>query len=91
MDRACAARRGLPPSYEVGGDWFDFVENDDGAWLAIADAAGKGPTAAGLGAAALGALRSARRTGKDLEDALTAADETVRRLENDAFYVTAMS
>jgi len=35
---------GLLPSYEVGGDWFDFVENRDGAWLAIADAAGKGAT-----------------------------------------------
>ena len=56
----------LLPSYEVGGDWFDFVENRDGAWLAIADAAGTGPTAAGLGAAALGALRAARRDGSDL-------------------------
>jgi serine phosphatase RsbU (regulator of sigma subunit) len=78
----------LLPAYEVGGDWFDFVENRDGAWLAIADAAGTGPTAAGLGAAALGALRSARRSGKDLDDALTAVDETVRRLDNDDFYVT---
>ncbi len=59
----------LLPSYEVGGDWFDFVENRDGAWLAIADAFGKGPTAAGLGAAALGALRAARRSGQDLEQA----------------------
>src|SRR5437588_2219498 len=80
----------LLPSYEVGGDWFDFVENRDGAWLAIADAAGTGPTAAGLGAAALGALRSARRSGKDLEDALAAVHETVRRLDNDDFYVTAI-
>ena len=78
------------PSYEVGGDWFDFVENRDGAWLAIADAAGTGPTAAGLGAAALGALRAARRSGQDLEQALTAVDETVRRLDNDEFYVTAI-
>ena len=31
---------GLLPTYEVGGDWFDFVENRDGAWLVIADAAG---------------------------------------------------
>ena len=54
---------GLLPTYEVGGDWFDFVENRDGAWLAIADAAGTGPTAAGLGASALGALRAARRVG----------------------------
>src|SRR5436305_8672460 len=80
----------LLPSYEVGGAWFDFVENRDGAWLAIADAAGTGPTAAGLGAAALGALRAARRSGQDLEQALTAVDETVRRLDNDEFYVTAI-
>jgi serine phosphatase RsbU (regulator of sigma subunit) len=81
---------GLLPSYEVGGDWFDFVENRDGAWLAIADAAGTGPTAAGLGAAALGALRAARRSGEDLEGALTAVHETVRHLDNDNFYVTAI-
>ncbi len=77
----------LLPSYEVGGDWFDFVENRDGAWLAIADASGTGPTAAGLGAAALGALRAARRSGNDLVPALKSMDETVRRLGNDDFRV----
>jgi serine phosphatase RsbU (regulator of sigma subunit) len=81
---------GLLPTYEVGGDWFDFVENRDGAWFAIADAAGTGPTAAGLGAAALGALRAARRSGHDLVEALTAMHETVRRLDNPDFYVTAL-
>jgi serine phosphatase RsbU (regulator of sigma subunit) len=80
----------LLPSYEVGGDWFDFVENRDGAWLAIADSAGKGPTAAGLGAAALGALRAARRSGQDLEQALATMHETVRKLGNPDFYVTAL-
>ena len=70
----------LLPTYEVGGDWFDFVENRDGAWLAIADAPGNGATAAGLGAAALGALRAARRSGQDLEDALASVHETVRHL-----------
>lgn len=80
----------LLPSYEVGGDWFDFVENRDGAWLAIADSAGKGPTAAGLGAAALGALRAARRSGQDLEQALETMHETVRKLGNPDFYVTAL-
>ena len=80
----------LLPTYEVGGDWFDFVENRDGAWLAIADAAGTGPTAAGLGAAALGALRAARRDGGDLEQALSLMDETVRRLDHPDFYVTAL-
>jgi serine phosphatase RsbU (regulator of sigma subunit) len=80
---------GLLPTYEVGGDWFDFVENRDGAWLAIADAPGTGPTAAGLGAAALGALRAARRGGEDLEGALRNVHETVRHLGNREFHVTA--
>jgi serine phosphatase RsbU (regulator of sigma subunit) len=80
----------LLPSYEVGGDWFDFVENRDGAWLAIADAADTGPTAAGLGAAALGALRAARRSGHDLADAVSLMDDTVRRLGNPEFFVTAL-
>jgi len=78
----------LLPAYEVGGDWFDFVENRDGAWLAIADSDGTGPTAAGLGAAALGALRAARRSGCGLQDALTAMDQTVRELGNPDFHVT---
>src|SRR2546429_8003996 len=81
---------GLLPPYEVGGDWFDFVENRDGAWLAIADAAGTGPNAAGLGASALGALRAARRSGHDLVQALDAMHETVRGLGNRDFYVTAL-
>jgi serine phosphatase RsbU (regulator of sigma subunit) len=80
----------LLPSYEVGGDWFDFVENRDGAWLAIADSAGKGPTAAGLGASALGALRAARRSGEDLEQALLSMHDTVRELGNPDFHVTAL-
>ncbi|MGH2883630.1 MAG: PP2C family protein-serine/threonine phosphatase, partial [Solirubrobacteraceae bacterium] len=80
----------LLPTYKVGGDWFDFVENRDGAWLAIADAPGNGPTAAGLGAAALGALRAARRSGQDLEHALASVDETVRHLGNREFHITAL-
>jgi serine phosphatase RsbU (regulator of sigma subunit) len=80
----------LLPTYEVGGDWFDFVENRDGAWLAIADAAGKGPTAAGLGAAALGALRAARRDGSDLPQAMSLMHDTVRKLDNEGFSVTAL-
>jgi len=80
----------LLPTYEVGGDWFDFVENRDGAWLAIADAPGNGPTAAGLGAAGLGALRAARRSGQDLEHALASVHETVSHLGNREFHITAV-
>jgi serine phosphatase RsbU (regulator of sigma subunit)/DNA-binding phage protein len=81
---------GLLPSYDVGGDWFDFVDNRDGAWLAISDTAGTGATAAGLGATALGALRAARRSGHDLEEALLAMHETVQRLGNEEFHVSAL-
>jgi serine phosphatase RsbU (regulator of sigma subunit) len=81
---------GLLPAYEVGGDWFDFVENRDGTWLAIADAAGTGPTAAGLSASALGALRAARRSGQDLVQAAQTMDEVIRALHNRDFAVTAL-
>ena len=81
---------GLLPTYEVGGDWFDFVENRDGAWLAIAEASGSGPTGAGLGAAALGALRAARRSGHDLEQAVQAVQQTVHALGNGAFQIAAL-
>jgi serine phosphatase RsbU (regulator of sigma subunit) len=81
---------GLQPSYKVGGDWFDFVENRDGAWFAIADSTGHGPAAAGLGAAALGALRAARRSGQDLAQAALTMDEVIRALGNPDFRITAI-
>jgi serine phosphatase RsbU (regulator of sigma subunit) len=81
---------GLLPTYAVGGDWFDFVENRDGAWLVIADAAGHGAAAAGLSAAALGALRAARRSGQGLVGAAEAMDEVVRTLGNPDFHITAI-
>ncbi len=73
---------GLLPSYEVGGDWFDYVENRDGVWVGVADGCGIGPTAAGLSASLLGALRSARRAGAGLVDAVRAMDGVVRGLPN---------
>src|SRR4051812_23616178 len=81
---------GLLPSYEVAGDWFDYVENRDGTWVAIADAIGTGPTAAGFSASALGALRAARRSGQDLVKAAEAMDEVVRGLGGADFFVTAV-
>jgi serine phosphatase RsbU (regulator of sigma subunit) len=81
---------GLLPSYEVAGDWFDYVENRDGTWVAIAEALGGGPTAAGFSAAALGALRAARRSGADLLAAVSTLDETVRGLGGDGFCITAI-
>jgi AcrR family transcriptional regulator len=76
------------PSYEVGGDWFDYVENRDGAWLAIADAVGKGPTAGALGGISLAALRASRRSGDTLEEAARAMHEVVFDVGRPEFFVT---
>jgi serine phosphatase RsbU (regulator of sigma subunit) len=70
----------LVPAYESGGDWFDFADNHDGAWLAIADPKGTGPLATALGALALSALRSARRSDATLEQAVRSMDEIVRQV-----------
>src|SRR3954470_1048837 len=80
---------GILASPQVGGDWFDFAENRDGAWLAIADAAGDGPVAAGRAAVSLGALRSARRRGLGLAGAASVIQETVHEL-GEAFTVDAV-
>lgn len=80
---------GLLPSPEVGGDWFDFAENRDGTWLAIADAAGQGPVAAGRAAVSLGALRSARRRGLGLEETALIVHQLVHDLGDD-FTVSAV-
>lgn len=78
------------PSYDVGGDWFDYVENRDGAWIAIADAVGKGPTAAALGSIALAALRAARRSDQTLEEAAQTMHEVTHDVGRPEFYVTAI-
>ncbi len=78
------------PSYEVGGDWFDYVENRDGAWIAIADAVGKGPTAGALGSIALAALRAARRSDQSLEAAAQTMHEVICDVGGPEFFVTAV-
>ena len=68
------------PCYDVGGDWFDYVDNADGGWLGLADAIGMGPTAAALASIALGAFRAARRNGADLVEAVGYMDECVTQV-----------
>ncbi len=78
------------PSYEVGGDWFDYVENPGGTWLGIADAIGKGAAAAALAAIALGAFRASRRSGDDLRGIVASMHDTLARVggANDSVAVT---
>lgn len=53
------------PGYDIGGDWFDYAENANCAWVGIADAEGTGPRAAGLASVLLGAFRAARHDSDD--------------------------
>jgi AcrR family transcriptional regulator len=81
---------GVLPSYDTGGDWFDYVENRDGAWLAIADASGRGAHAAALGSVALAALRASRRNDASLEETLATMHATMCSGGESTFFLTAL-
>jgi serine phosphatase RsbU (regulator of sigma subunit) len=80
---------GVLPGYDVGGDFFDYAGNADGLWVVVADAAGKGNSAAALSSLALGALRAARRAGAGLQEAARLADEAILALDME-LYLTAV-
>jgi serine phosphatase RsbU (regulator of sigma subunit) len=88
VDRADVAG-GVLPGYDVGGDFFDYAANADGVWLVVADATGKGNSAAALSSLAIGALRAARRAGVGLQEAAQLADEAILTLDMQR-YLTAV-
>jgi serine phosphatase RsbU (regulator of sigma subunit) len=67
----------LEPSYDVGGDAFDYALGEDYISLAVFDAMGHGMSAALMASAALAGYRSARRDGRKLYDQVRAIDEVV--------------
>jgi serine phosphatase RsbU (regulator of sigma subunit) len=72
---------GVLPGYDVGGDFFDYAGNADGLWLVVADATGKGNSAAAVSSLSIGALRAARRAGAGLQEAARLADEAILELD----------
>lgn len=78
------------PSYDVGGDWFEYAENSDGCWVAVADATGTGATAASLGALALGAFRAARRSDASHEQIVAAMHDAITAVDTSPALVTAI-
>jgi serine phosphatase RsbU (regulator of sigma subunit) len=88
VDRADVAG-GVLPGYDVGGDFFDYAANADGLWLVVADATGKGNSAAALSSLAIGALRAARRASAGLQEAARLADEAILTLDME-LYLTAV-
>jgi serine phosphatase RsbU (regulator of sigma subunit) len=81
---------GVLPGYEVGGDFFDYADNDDGLWLAVGDAMGKGNSAAAISSLAVGALRAARRNDASLEQTAKVVHEASFQLGGPYQFLTAV-
>jgi serine phosphatase RsbU (regulator of sigma subunit) len=79
----------LEPSYEIGGDTFDYAVNGPVADVAVLDAVGHGLPAALLATAAVGAYRHARREGLDLPGTAAAMDAVVAGQFGDSRFATA--
>jgi serine/threonine protein phosphatase PrpC len=67
----------VEPSYEVGGDAFDYALSETTAHLAIFDAVGHSLASGVVAATALAASRSTRRNGGSLFAQATAIDDAV--------------
>jgi len=78
----------IEPSYDAGGDAFDYALSEHLVSLAIFDAMGHGLPAGLMAAAALAGYRSARRDGCNLSDQVRAIDEVVSANFRDSAFVT---
>ena len=78
----------LEPSYQVGGDAFDYALSERCVSMAIFDAVGHGTRAALMSAGALAAYRSARRDARGVFDQATSIDEVVAGSFTGSAFVT---
>jgi serine phosphatase RsbU (regulator of sigma subunit) len=67
----------LEPTYDVGGDAFDYALSEHTVSVAIFDAVGHGLQAGLMAAAALAGYRSARRDGRSVYDQARAIDDAL--------------
>ena len=67
----------LEPAYAIWGDNFDWSAAADHLTVAVTNGMGRGAEAALLTQLTVGALRNARRSGADLVDQATLANETI--------------
>jgi serine/threonine protein phosphatase PrpC len=73
----------VEPSYEVGGDAFDYALSENTAHLAIFDAVGHSLTSGTVAAVALAAYRSTRRSGGSLFAQAAAIDDALAEVFGD--------
>ena len=80
----------VQPSYEVGGDIFDYALSEGRAHLAIFDAMGHGLEAALLASVAVGAYRNARRRPLPLAHTVSTIDDALAGQFGGGRFVTAL-
>jgi hypothetical protein len=80
----------VEPSYDAGGDGYDYAIDGSRARVVILDALGHGLPAALTCAVALSAERAARRDGQSLETTLTAVDTAITEQWQDSRFATAV-
>jgi serine phosphatase RsbU (regulator of sigma subunit) len=78
----------LEPSYDVGGDAYDYAVDGPTARVLVLDAMGRGLIAALTSATALAAIRAARRGGQDLHAMCRAADAALAEQFPELRFVT---
>jgi hypothetical protein len=78
----------VEPSYDVGGDAFDYALSERTAQMAIFDASGHSLTAGMAAATALATYRSVRRNGGALFDQAARVDDTITEHFGDDKFVT---
>ena len=82
----------LEPAYEIAGDAFDYVINDDLLHAAIFDGMGHGVDSTLLTTLAVGAYRHARRSGESLEETHAQIEQAVAdQYDGDAFVTGAVT
>jgi len=80
----------VQPSYEVGGDIFDYALAEGVAHVALFDAMGHGLEAAMLAALAVGAYRNARRRPAPLAETVSAIEDALAAQFGEGRFVTAL-
>lgn len=78
----------IEPSYDIGGDWYDYALRDGKLYVAVGDPSGKGLSAEILAAVCFAATRNARREGEGLPGIMTAAHRAMREVSSPDQYCT---
>jgi hypothetical protein len=78
----------LEPSYDVGGDAFDYALSEQTVALGVFDAVGHGIQAALMTSATLAAYRSVRRDSRSVFDQARAIDDVVSETFTSSAFVT---